>query len=273
LCYICHMFGTGSQSHTEASGKNELPLIIAHRGARREAPENTLPAIQRAIEIGSDGVEFDVLLTSDRVPVLGHNDDLSILTPHRGYVRATPFSAMRQMDVGSHFGPAFAGTNAPSLTDALELVSRHEILTIVEIKAQPGMVTQAAQIVVEIASRFKMRGPILLSSSNLRILHALARHRSTLPHALILRRHSFTFFPAKLFAKLLKLEALHPSLRVVNKRMVQAMHKQGCQVHAWTANEPRELDLCLSLGVDGIITDDPVFARQYLKRSARRRHG
>lgn len=267
------MFGAGSQSPSEASGKKELPLIIAHRGARREAPENTLPAIQRAIEMGSDGVEFDVLLTSDKVPVLGHNDDLSVLTPHQGYVHATPFSTIRSLDVGSHFNTEFAGTHPPTLAEVLEITSRHEILTIVEIKAQPGMATHAARIVGDIASRFRMRGPILLSSSSLRILHALARLHPSLPHAFILRRHSFTFFPAKVFAKLLKLEALHPSLRVVNKRMVQAMHKLGRQVHAWTANEPQELDLCLSLGVDGIITDDPVFARQYLNRSARRRHG
>ena len=262
------MFGTGSQSPTEASGKKELPLIIAHRGACREAPENTLPAIQRAIEIGSDGVEFDVLLTSDHVPVLGHTDDLSVLTPHQGYVHATPFSTIRSLDVGSHFSTEFAGTHPPTLAEVLELASRHDILTIVEIKAQPGMVGAVSQIVGDIVSKFRMRGPVLLSSSNLRLLAKLAKRHPNLARALIVRGHSFTFFPRRVFAKLVGFTAVHPSLRAVSYRLVHGMHKNGCQVHAWTANEPRELDLCFSLGVDGIITDDPVFVRQYLLRSS-----
>ena len=258
------MFGTTSHSPTEASGKKEPPLIIAHRGASREAPENTLPAIQRAIEMGADGVEFDVLLTQDHVPVLGHNDDLSILSPNQGYIHATPFSTMRQVDVGSHLNPKFAGVNPPTLTQALELVSSHEILTIVEIKAQPGLVTQAARIVGDIVSNFRMRGPTLVSSSDLRLLLKLARQHPTLPRALIVRDPSFTFFPWWVFAKLFRLSALHPSLRALSKNLVRNMRRCGCQVHVWTINDPLELDLCLALGVDGVITDDPVFARQHL---------
>ena len=264
MCYIRYMFGTAFHSPTEASGKKELPLIIAHRGASREAPENTLPAIQRAIEIGSDGVEFDVLLTSDGVPVLSHNDDLSILTPNEGYVHATPFSTMRQVDMGSHLNPKFAGVNPPTLTQALDLVSRHEILTIVEIKPQPGLVTQAARIVGDIVSKFRMRGPTLVSSSNLRLLLKLVRRHPTLPRALIVRGPSFSFFPWKVFAKLFGLSAVHPSLRALSKNLVHNMRRCGCQVYVWTVNEPLDLDLCLALGVDGIITDDPISVRQYL---------
>lgn len=232
------------------------PLVIAHRGACREAPENTLPAIQRALDQGAQGIEFDVLLTQDKVPVLGHNDDLSKLTPLRSFVHATPFATIRSLDVGSQFSTATAGVTMPTLSEALDLVRTHDVITIVEIKAQPGMTASAAELVGGIAGDFRMRGPLVISSSSLAILKELAHRHPKLPRALILKRRTFSYFGSTLFARRRGLSEIHASLRALTPSLVARMHQRGGQVVGWTANTPDEIDRCIACGVDGLITDD-----------------
>ncbi len=252
-------------SLTDVSLPRRVPLIIAHRGACREAPENTLPALERALAIGADGVEIDVMLTGDRVPVLSHNDDLSRLTHYRGYLHQTPFATVHALDVGSHFSTATAGITMPTLTEALELLCRHEILTIIEIKAQPGLIASAAELIGGILADFRFRGGVMLSSSNVRLLMQLKKRHPQLARALIFKRRAFSFCRTRLFAKLTGFTALHPSVRTLTPGLVSHMRRRECAVHAWTANTPAELDRCMAMDVDGIITDDVPFARRYCR--------
>jgi glycerophosphoryl diester phosphodiesterase len=244
----------------DVSARRSMPKIIAHRGANRLAPENTLPAIQKAIELGVDGVEFDVLLTSDGVPVITHNDDLSILTHHRGYAHSTPFATLSSLDAGVHFSAAFAETKIPTLAEMLELISTHEVMSIVEIKTQPGLAASAAQIVGDIISDFRMSGPVVISTSSIRTANELAKRHRDLCRALIIKRPSLAFFLPHLLARISDSKGVHASLKVLSRGLVNGMHKRNKEVFAWTANGAEDVDLCLSMGVDGIITDDAEFA-------------
>lgn len=246
LCYTAPM-----EQHMQ-----RRPIVIAHRGANREAPENTLPALQRALDLGAQGIEFDVLLTKDKVPVLGHNDDLSKLSPLNGYAHATPFAALRSLDVGSHFGAASAGITMPTLAEALELIRFHDVTTIVEIKAQPRMTVSAAELIGGITSDFRMRGPLVISTSSPGIIRELKRRHPQIPRALILKRRAFSFFGATLFARLRKLSGIHVSLGALSPSLVKRVHQRGGQVCAWTVNTPDEIDRCIAYEVDGLITDD-----------------
>lgn len=254
------------QSLTDVSAPRRRPAVIAHRGASREAPENTLPALRRAIEIGADGVEFDVLLTRDKVPILAHDDDLSRISHHRGYAHETPFATVRSLDVGSRFGPGFAGTTPPTLAEALELLGAHKLLTIVEIKPQPGLLGAAAQIVGGVIEDVAMRGPLLLSSASIRLLRECRARHPQIPRALILKRRSCAFFFTGLSLHLAGATAVHPSVRALKPGLVQGQHRHERAVRAWTANDTEEIDQCLSLEVDGIITDDPLFVRSRLEQ-------
>jgi glycerophosphoryl diester phosphodiesterase len=112
----------------------ERPLVLAHRGARREAPENTLPAFQRALELGADGVELDVRVSQDGEVVVFHDAQLDRLTDGRGTVEGSSyFLGMDHLDAGRHFGPAFAGTRLCTLAEALEVL-RPARLVNVELK-------------------------------------------------------------------------------------------------------------------------------------------
>jgi glycerophosphoryl diester phosphodiesterase len=249
----------------DASTHRKRPRIIAHRGARREAPENTLAAFQRALDHGADGIEFDCLLTADRVPVVAHDDDLSRLTPVRGFIHKTPFNAIRTLDMGSHFSTACAGMTMPTLVEALELISRYDVLTNIEIKPQPGMIGNAARLIGGIASDIRMRGPVLLSSFSWRILHLSARHHPKVPRALFVTWPPTPFFPISWLAAIEGVVAIHPSKAALRPRAVGKMKAGGYEVNAWTINEPDDIDLCLALEVDGIMTDDVPFVRRHLE--------
>lgn len=248
----------------DVSAKRRRPLVIAHRGASREAPENTLPAIQRALTLGAQGVEFDVLLTQDKVPVLGHNDDLSILTHHRGWAHATPFATVRALDVGGHFSAATAGVTMPTLAEALELLMPHDVTAIVEIKAQPGLSASAAELIGGIAGDFRMNGPLIISSSSLAVLRELARRHPKIPRAFILKRRAFAFVSSTLVAAWRGLSGIHASLGALTPKLAQRMHRRHAQVFGWTANSAGDIDRCIACGADGIITDDVAQAMGYL---------
>lgn len=251
----------------DISVPRRMPMVVAHRGARREAPENTIPAFRRALELGAGGVEFDVLLTSDKVPIVTHNDDLSVLTHYRGYAHATPFATVRSLDVGSSFSASTSGVTMPTLAEALEAMERHDVTTIVEIKGQPGMAASAAELVGGIVGDFRMRGPLVVSSASIRVLHELARRHPKLARALIIRRRAFGFAGAAIVAPIEKLSAIHASLTALTPALVARTRRRSGQVHAWTANTADEIDHCVALEVDGIITDDVAFARRHLEET------
>jgi len=249
------------------STERKRPRIIAHRGASREAPENTLPALERALELGADGIEFDLMLTSDKVPVITHNDDLSQLTHFHGYLHSTPFATVKSLDAGSHFSTKFAGTTMPTLAEVLEVISPHDVLTVIDIKAQPGMTKAVAQLAGEIVSDMRMRGRVMFASSSLRILSELKRRHDAIHRALTVRIPPFPFFPTGLFAKFNGLSALHPSLRAMWPSLMPKMRGTGLQINAWTPNSPAEFDMCANMGVDGIFTDDVARALAHFKRA------
>lgn len=238
---------------------NHPPLLIAHRGARREAPENTIPAFKRALELGADGIEFDVMLTSDRVPVVTHNDDLNILTDHKGFVRDTPLAVIRSLS---------ANFQIPTLAETLEAIRGHDILVIAEIKAQAGLHSESARIIGDEINNF--RGRFMVSSSCFRILYELKKRHPKIPRALIIKKRSFSFLRAYFFGRVAGVEAIHPSLGAATEDFIRRVRKMNLRVDAWTANTPRDFEKCLALGVDGIITDDIAGARGYLESSGSR---
>jgi len=246
-------------------GHKKKPLIIAHRGAKREAPENTIPAFERAIELGADGIEFDVLLTGDGIPVVTHNDNLSILTGFKGYAHSTPIHDVQKLDAGSHFDKSFAGTRIPTFESVLDLLHRHEILTIIEIKGQMGFFSMAAHVIGQIVEKIKFKGPLLVSSSNIHILHELSRHYPKLPRAAIIAHPAFSFFIPDAYAKIGAVSAIHPSIETLSGGFVRRTRRLNCALHPWTVNDASDVDKCITLGVDGIITDDVVFVREYIE--------
>jgi glycerophosphoryl diester phosphodiesterase len=120
------------------------PRIIGHRGGGALAPENTLAGIRKAAAMGHGGVEFDVMLTSDGIPVLIHDETLDRTTNARGNVAATPYATLASVDAGARFSPEYRGERVPTFEQAGRLCVELGLWANIEIKPASGFERETA---------------------------------------------------------------------------------------------------------------------------------
>jgi len=244
------------------------PLLIAHRGARLEAPENTIPAFARAIELGADGIEFDVRLTKDRVPIISHDEHLHDERGRQISVSATPYEVLRKIDIGARKGDAFRGTVVPTLEEVLTFLAPHDLQLIVEIKRQSDLHDDAVRRVGDAIKRAPLKRAPVVSSASRRIHQALYRQHRDLQRALIVLEPLFSFVPSLLFAKFYGLQGLHLEVSGLKKMFVRACHRLGLQCDIWTVKLARQAHHAVQCGVDAIIVDDVALIRRELEALA-----
>lgn len=241
------------------------PLVLGHRGARREAPENTLPAFRRAMQAGADGVELDVHLSGDGHPVVIHDATLDRTSDGSGRVSQTPLARLRQLDAGGWFGPSFAGTGLPTLAEALEVLAAATLVNI-ELKGSSRPAGRLERQVLQAVQAAGMPGQVILSSFS---PAPLWRLRQSGPIALgWLHGPGPAGAVGLLLARLLRLQALHPFHGALSAGYLRRAHRQGLQVNTWTVNEEAAVHRLARLGVDAIITDCPEKVRQWLQETA-----
>src|SRR5882672_3455210 len=114
------------------------PPVIAHRGARASAPENTMAAFRRAYEDGAKWIEVDIKLTHDGIPIIMHDDTLDRTTDGKGPVADMLWDDMQKLEAGNWFGPGFAGERVPRLSEVLHFVLEHNMRINMELKPCPG---------------------------------------------------------------------------------------------------------------------------------------
>ncbi len=233
--------------------------VIAHRGFSGRAPENTLAAVRRAIEGGADMVEIDVLLSRDKEVVVIHDDTLERTTDGTGSVAGRTLEEIRRLDAGSWFDAAFAGEKVPTLGEVLDLV-RGRILLNVEIKGEAVTPEIEGGIVEKVLRRVRKR-----EMGDQVILSSFA------PEALVQARQ---LDPAVATASLYNKELHRDSgplevmtaagsrsfsvnARRLKPEILDACHRHGRPVAAYTVNEARKMRRLIAMGVDAIFTDYP----------------
>lgn len=230
--------------------------IFAHRGARRQAPENTLPAFARAIELGADGIELDVHASKDGQLVVIHNFSVDKTTDRRGRVERFTAAQLSQMDAGSRFAPEFAGTGIPSLEQVFDLVAGRCQIN-VEIKSNNPNGGEEVDLVAALIQRRGCYDQVIVSSFN---PVTLIRMRVTEPK-IALGLLYYLPMPQLLlqawFSSMLQPQALHPYYPLVDVELADFAHRRGCAINTWTINELADAQRLAALGVDTIITDVP----------------
>ena len=234
------------------------PDIIAHRGASAEAPENTLAAFRRALQIGVDGVELDTHLTADGVPVVIHDPLLERTTDGAGLVNDLDLAALRRLDAGRRFGEGFAGERIPTLAEALEMLRR--VRVIIEIKNgplyYPAIASRVLTTVAEIG-----HPAVTLSSFDHHVLLGVRGAAPELPTAVLYAARPID--PVRM-AHEAGAGALHPNWAYVTPDVVASAHAAGLRVETWTVDEPDHLRHILATGVDGVMTNRPERMRAIL---------
>jgi glycerophosphoryl diester phosphodiesterase len=233
-----------------------VPQLFAHRGARRAAPENTLPAFARALEMGVDGVELDVHLSCDGRLVVFHDYTLDRLTNGSGPVAEHSAAELAALDAGTHFDSSYAKTGIPTLDQVLDLIG-DQCAVNVEIKSiEPDGGPAVQALARTIASR-NLYDQVIVSSFNpISLIHL-----RWLDPAIRLGLLFAAPLPAHLrfawFTPILQPEALHPCSERVDANFMEWARDRGCAVNVWTVNDLNEARRLQHLGVDAIITDVP----------------
>lgn len=249
--------------------RHVTPLIIGHRGAAAVAPENTLASFARAYQDGAHGIEFDVRLARDRVPVVIHDATLRRTAGRAGFVAALDAADLAALDVGTWFNrrfPALARAEyahafVPTLTQVLELTKAHGGVLYVELKCERGDAHTLAARVVETVHEHGADERVVVESF---ILTAVAEVRRLAPHlrtAALFERRLARPLPSTraLLARARACGAhelaLHHTL--ANGRTIAAAQAAGFPVVVWTVDNPTRLPRLAQLGVRAVITNDP----------------
>jgi glycerophosphoryl diester phosphodiesterase len=238
-------------------------LVIAHRGAAAEAPENTLPSFLRAVEVGADALELDVHATADGVPVVIHDPGLERTTDREGAVAATKLKALGQADAGARFTPD-GGRTFPWRGRGVTIPTLAEVLTatagvplIVEVKD-----VRAAPAVLRALEWQGARDRCIVASF---AADALAPFRAGGYHTAATRREVARLLIGSLFGvaprqpayQALTVPRKHKGIPVATRALVRAAARVGCATHVWTVDDPARARVLWDRGVAGIITNAP----------------
>ncbi|MGH4034695.1 glycerophosphodiester phosphodiesterase [Actinomycetota bacterium Odt1-20B] len=247
--------------------------VVAHRGASEDAPEHTLAAYRKAVEDGADALECDVRLTADGHLVCVHDRRVNRTSNGRGAVSALELSDLAALDFGSwknpgdeaEEGPDWEDTSVLTLERLLELVADapRRVELAIETKHPTRWAGQVEERLLHLLKRFGLDAPDSQETSPVRIMSFSARSllrvqaaSPTLPTVYLMQfvspRHRDGRLPEGV-------RIAGPGVRIVRNHpaYIAKLKRAGHQVHVWTVNEPEDVELCVELGVDAIITNRP----------------
>jgi glycerophosphoryl diester phosphodiesterase len=232
-------------------------IVIAHRGAHRTVPENTLASLEKAIELGCDYVELDVRRTKDGVLVLMHDASVNRMTHGRGKIEDLTFDQIRKLDIRDKTGAA-SGQKLPTFDEFLEHAKGRMKLYVDHKKAPP------AEVLALIEKHGMLKDVVVYNGSP----SILREYKRLAPSVWIMPDHPRSLEAIAALAKDLKPETLDGSITDWTAAQVEAAHRAGCQV--WVdsispLDNPAGIKQMVERGVDAIQTDDPAVVLQALR--------
>ena len=236
--------------------KGSVPIVIGHRGAAGHAPENTLPSLLKAHELGVLWVEFDVKLSGDSIPILFHDDTLTRTTDGHGPIADQDIQALRKYDAGAWFSPACAGTPVPTLDEGLAVLARCGMGANIEIKPSRGREEETGFVVGKTLAEAWPSDlpPPLVSSFSATTLQACAVAAPKLARALLV-----SAVPKDWRARLdaLHTDNLHCLSDRLREQKAREILEDGYTLRCFTVNNPKRAQQLLDWGLHGIISDYP----------------
>ena len=213
------------------------PLIIGHRGASAVAPENSIAAFEAAIAAGADGIEFDVRLSRDGVPVIIHDDTLQRTHGLRGRVMDSSADELGSVGV-------------PSLRDLFELMSQNDLILYLEIK---GSSAALAERCCELVSEFSYEDRVIVECFDLNVI----KNIRTLKTAALFGSRIYT--DQRVIDRTLEARASVLALhhRLAKSTLVEKAKLAGLRVVVWTVDDPAWIARAQAMGIEALITNDP----------------
>ncbi len=239
----------------EEMGKKEI-WAIAHRGASGHAPENTMAAFRRAVELGARFIETDLQITRDARVIAIHDFTLDRTTSGKGQVHLLTLEQIRALDAGAWFGDhgaeAFSGERVPTLEEILDFAKEHDVIFYLEIKSGPAWGVEHAVVAALRDQNASAR--VVILSFDPATLDSVHRLDSTMMTGFLCEHPSNDLVERTVRAGARQLVARGD---LITPAVVEKAHHAGLQVVAWTINEADQMRHLIATGVDGILTDYP----------------
>lgn len=240
-------------------------LLLAHRGASADAPENTLTAFREAVAQGADGVELDAMVCGSGEVVVCHDEKLDRLAGVDEDVRYASYARLRGLDVGSRLG--FAPERIPLLSEVLAALPAHFLVNI-ELKCDHvedrGLAVKVAQLVAE----RDMAGRVVVSSFNPLCLVRLARENPALRRGFLIDPDRSFLPQSALLTPLTANYSVHPHFSQCTEARAARWRQAGLKQAVWTVDDPDEARRLARLGVEYCITNRPRALREALSGAA-----
>ena len=245
-----------------------LPRVIAHRGASASRPENTIAAFDAALDEGCDGIELDLQLTRDGVPVVYHNRTLHKIGGGRHAVRQREWDEIRTLDAGGWLDRRYKAQRVPTLDDVLERYGRRTQL-LLEIKVRPqdkraGTHARLAELVAQHVRARRLQRRVMILCFDLDTLQMVAGGLRTVLNLKVPSRMTRSLDKA-----ISHVWALSVDVRTISPQIVAAIHNRSTPVLAYTCNSSKTVQRALLAGADGFMSDRPGWLRAELKNAGR----
>ena len=240
----------------------KTPLIIGHRGASAVAPENTMAAFREAIAAGCDGIEFDVRLTRDGIPVIIHDNTLRRTAGLPDRVADLTWAEIKQINVGGWFtrgGESFKNETVPSLEELLTLCETNDLIIVLEMKCESRLEhLPLAEACCGLINEHSLKQRVIVECFDLAALPIVKGIDPEIKTAALFEP-SFSISDQRIVVKAIEVGAsvLAPHHRLARESLVEKAKFAGLQVAVWTVDDTAWIAHARSIGVSALITNNP----------------
>jgi len=227
-------------------------LNFAHRGFSSRCPENTLLAFREALEAHCDGIELDVHLCRDNVPVIIHDEDTARTTGVPGQIRDMTLADLRRLDAGQ-------GERVPTLEEYLALAAAHPVLTNIELKNDRVPYAGLEEKTLELVRRHGLEARIIFSSFN---HDSVIKCKALAPEIPCAFLTDSPIADPGVYLKQHGVEYLHPKYSILRGAFWEEIRREGILLHVWTVDDETGMRDLMDKGVRGIITNNPLLLHE-----------
>lgn len=257
-----------ARSGPRAPRADGRPLVLGHRGASAEAPENTLAAFRLALERGADGVELDAWCCATGEVVVAHDEDTARTAGAALRIPDSPLAALRALDVGAWKGDAFRGERIPLLEESLDAIP-HAIVN-VELKSRGGRDLRLARAAARVIARAGAAARVIVSSFDWRLVVAFRVAMPEVPVGLLFDGErawrARTWLATRLFAP----AALHPDVALATDARLRAWTARGLAVNVWTVDDAADAARLARAGAATLVSNVPAKIREAVRTATGR---
>lgn len=236
--------------------------IWAHRGASAYAPENTLAAFKKAMDMRADGVELDVQMTRDGEIVVTHDESIDRVSSRTGYVKDYTYDEIRKFNFNNHM-KGYDFEQIPTLREVYELLKDSDMMINVELKTGIFFYDGIIEKVLKLTEDMGMEDRVIYSSFN---HYTILKIKELNPKA----KTGFLYADGPIdmpqYGEKYGVDALHPALyNLQYPGFIEECKKRNLEINVWTVNEDEHIRLAVQMGVNAIITNYPDKARKIIE--------